>query len=268
MGELEDASSLERAVRDHEVDVVFHLGAQAIAGEGTRAPLATFETNIRGTWQLLDVCRHSSSVRAVVCASSDKAYGPATSLPYTEDTPLRGRTPYEVSKSAADLIASAYHATYGLPVCVTRCGNLFGPGDLNWSRIVPGTLRALLSGQPPTIRTDGRNLRDYIFVGDAVDAYLRLAQAMLAGRDAVVGEAFNFSLGQPLSVRDMVQRISDAAGIDIAPVILNEPTAEVADQYLSSAKAAAVLGWTPQIGLDEGLRRTVPWYRDILRASP
>ena len=266
-GAMEDAHSLTSAVRDGEIEVVFHLAAQAIAGEGTKAPVPTFETNIRGTWQLLEACRGASSVRAVVSASSDKAYGPALSLPYTEDTPLRGRTPYEVSKSCADLIASAYHATYGLPVCITRCGNLFGPGDLNWSRIVPGTLRALLAGQPPTIRTDGENLRDYIFIGDAIDAYLGLGAAMLDGRAGVVGEAFNFSLGQPLTVREMVRRISAAAEIDIAPTILNEPSSEVVDQYLSSAKAATVLGWTPAIGLDEGLRRTVPWYRAHLAES-
>jgi CDP-glucose 4,6-dehydratase len=261
-GAVEDLGAVRAAVQQHRIEVVFHLAAQAIAGEATRDPLPTFEANIRGTWQLLDVCRTTPGVEAVVLASSDKAYGPAVSLPYVEDTPLRGRTPYEVSKSCADLIAGAYHATYGLPVCITRCGNLFGPGDLNWSRIVPGTLRALLTGQAPTIRTDGRNLRDYIYVGDAVDAYLGLAEAMLDGRPGVLGEAFNFSLGEPLSVVEMVRRISAAAGIHIEPVVLNEPSPDVLDQYLSSAKAHSVLGWHAAMGLDEGLRRTVPWYRE------
>jgi CDP-glucose 4,6-dehydratase len=264
-GAMDDLDSLRRAV--DATDVVFHLAAQAIAGEGTRDPLTTFETNVRGTWQLLEACRSTATPPVVVCASSDKAYGPATSLPYTEDTPLRGRTPYEVSKSCADLIATAYHATYGVRTCITRCGNLFGPGDLNWSRIVPGTLKALYSGQPPVIRTDGRNLRDYIFIGDAVDAYLLLAEAALAGRPGVVGEAFNFSLGEPLSVREMVERISIAAGVRIEPVVLAEPTTEVTDQYLASTKAHEVLGWAPAIGLDEGLRRTAPWYRDVLERS-
>ena len=260
-GMIEDADTVERAVHEYEVEVVFHLAAQTIVGVANHSPVATFEANVRGTWNLLEACRTAPHVKAVLNASSDKAYGTADALPYTEETPLRGRHPYDVSKSCADLIATSYHNTYGLPVCTTRCGNLFGPGDLNWSRIVPGTIRSLLRGIRPVVRSDGSNLRDYLFVQDAVEGYLTLAEAMLAKVPGVVGEAFNLSLGQPQSVLQIVSRITAAVGSDIEPEVLNQAVGEIHDQFLSPTKACEVLGWSAGIGLDEGLRRTVEWYR-------
>ena len=260
-GMIEDADTVERAVHEYEVEVVFHLAAQTIVGVANHSPVATFEANVRGTWNLLEACRTAPHVKAVLNASSDKAYGTADALPYTEETPLRGRHPYDVSKSCADLIATSYHNTYGLPVCTTRCGNLFGPGDLNWSRIVPGTIRSLLRDIRPVVRSDGSNLRDYLFVQDAVEGYLTLAEAMLAKVPGVVGEAFNLSLGQPQSVLQIVSRITAAVGSDIEPDVLNQAVGEIHDQFLSPTKACEVLGWSAGIGLDEGLRRTVEWYR-------
>jgi CDP-glucose 4,6-dehydratase len=258
---IEDADTVKRAVHEYEVDVVFHLAAQTIVGVANHSPVATFEANVRGTWNLLEACRTAPHVKAVLNASSDKAYGTADALPYTEETPLRGQHPYDVSKSCADLIATSYHNTYGLPVCTTRCGNLFGPGDLNWSRIVPGTIRSLLRGVRPVVRSDGSNLRDYLFVQDAVEGYLVLAEAMLAGAPGVVGEAFNLSLGQPQSVLQIVSRVAAAVGSDIEPDVLNQAVGEIHHQFLSPTKACDVLGWSAGIGLDEGLRRTVDWYR-------
>ncbi|MGI8497665.1 MAG: NAD-dependent epimerase/dehydratase family protein [Gemmatimonadaceae bacterium] len=263
-GMLEDYRAVERAVALHEVDTVFHLGAQTLVGVAHRSPLATFEANIRGTYNLLEACRtHRSHVERVIIASSDKAYGEGETLPYTETMPLRGTHPYEVSKSCADLLAQSYYRSYGLPVTVARCGNVYGGGDLNWSRLVPGTIRSLLRGERPVIRSDGSFRRDYIFVRDVARAYVRLAERM--GCPGVDGEAFNFSDESPLSVLEMVGAIAVAVGTGVEPDIRNVAVGEIRDQYLSSSKARRVLGWKAESSLPGALRETVGWYRDALR---
>jgi len=263
-GCLEDYALLERSLNEHEIDTVMHLGAQTIVGTASRNPLSTWESNVRGSYLLLEACRRNAKkVRRVVVASSDKAYGDQEALPYTEDAPLAGRFPYDCSKSCTDLIARSYFETYQVPVCVTRCGNLFGPGDLNWNRIVPGTIRSVIRDERPIVRSDGTLVRDYVYVGDAVAAYLDLAEQL--ERPGVVGEAFNYSDEHPQSVLEIVGRILAAAGRpDLAPVVLNEANHEIRKQYLSSTKARTLLGWRPSFGLDEGLARTVAWYRELL----
>lgn len=266
-GRLEDFSALERAVNLHETDTVIHLGAQTLVGTANRNPLPTFEANIRGTYNLLEVCRiHRDLVKSVVVASSDKAYGDVAELPYTEEMPPVGKHPYDVSKSCADLLAATYGHTYELPVTVARCGNIYGGGDLNWSRIVPGTIRSLLGGEPPLLRSDGTFTRDYIYVRDVVDGYLRLADR--AGEEGVRGEAFNFSPGEPLSVLQITREIQRLMGReDLDPVILDQARAEIRDQYLDCTKAAEHLGWTSGYTLEEGLRETIAWYSDFLGAD-
>jgi CDP-glucose 4,6-dehydratase len=263
-GRLEDFWALERAINEHEIDTVFHLAAQPIVGVAHRFPLQTFETNIRGTYNLLEACRlHAALVQRIVIASSDKAYGAPPVLPYTEDMPLQGRYPYEVSKSCADLIAQTYYHTYDLPVTIARCGNIYGGGDLNWSRIVPDTIRACLRGAHPIIRSDGSYIRDYIYVKDIVQAYLRLAEYLEDPR--VRGEAFNFSPGQAVSVLELVNRIRYLMGCEhLTPDVQNTAQGEIHSQYLDSTKARQVLGWQPSYSLDEGLRETIAWYRDYL----
>jgi CDP-glucose 4,6-dehydratase len=267
-GALEDIGAVERAVNVHETDTVIHLGAQTLVGPALRSPLPTFEANIRGTYNLLEVCRtHRDLVRSVVVASSDKAYGEASVLPYAEDMPLAGKHPYDVSKSCADLLAGAYAHTYDLPVTVARCGNIYGGGDLNWSRIVPGTIRSLWSGERPVLRSDGTFTRDYIYVQDVVDGYLRLARS--AHEDGIRGEAFNFSPGAPLSVLEItrtIQRLMDRE--DLAPVILNQARAEIRDQYLDSTRATERLGWTSRYSLEAGLQETIDWYARLLGEEP
>jgi CDP-glucose 4,6-dehydratase len=259
-GRLEDFRTLERAVLAYECDTVIHLGAQAIVSVASRSPLPTFETNIRGTWNLLEACRlHSDLVKRVVVASSDKAYGEQEHLPYTEEMPLQGRHPYEVSKTCADLIAQSYHRTYGLPVAVARCGNVYGGGDLNWTRIVPGTIRSLNRGERPLIRSDGRYIRDYIYVKDVSDAYLSLAEQMDSPQ--IRGESFNFSTESRVTVLEMVDKIRQLMNCgQIEPIVLNEARGEIRNQYLSSRKACQLLGWKPVHTLDEGLRETIDWY--------
>lgn len=262
-GGLEDFGILNRAINEYEIDTVFHLAAQAIVSVANRHPVATFESNIMGTWNLLEACRQLDSVSRIVVASSDKAYGSHDKLPYDETFALQGAHPYDVSKSCADLIALAYHNTYGLPVSVTRCGNLYGAGDLNFSRIVPGTIRSALLGERPIIRSDGSPKRDYVHVRDAADAYLILAQQM--DRPEIVGEAFNFGPGEPLTVLEITNKILDAVGEPgLEPVVLNEAAGEIRDQYLSSAKATRLLGWRSSMSIEEGLADTVPWYRHFL----
>lgn len=263
-GRLEDYSDCERALCDHEVDTVFHLGAQAIVGTALRAPLATFEANIRGTYHLLEACRlHQDLVRCVVVASSDKAYGEVTTLPYTEDMPANGRHPYDVSKSCADLLAMTYAETYGLTVSVARCGNIYGGGDLNWNRIVPGTLRAAFAGQRPLLRSDGSHVRDYLYVEDVIEGYLALGAA--CERPGIKGQAFNFSPESRLSVLDITRATLAAAGrSDLEPLILNTAKAEIHDQYLDSSKAKERLGWSPSWALQDGLKATAAWYRAYL----
>lgn len=263
-GALEDLWAVERAISLHEADTVFHLGAQTLVGVAHRAPLSTFESNIRGTYNLLEACRLLHPlVRRIVVASSDKAYGASPVLPYLETMPLAGQHPYEVSKSCTDLLAQAYHATYGLPVAIARCGNIYGGGDLNWSRLVPGTIRSLLAGERPVVRSDGTFRRDYIYVGDVVDAYIRLADAL--DDRAVWGEAFNFSPEAPSTVLEMIEIIQALMDrTDLHADIRDEAVGEIRDQYLDAAKARAVLGWTPEWGLERGLAETIRWYRELL----
>lgn len=264
-GALEDYGSLERAISEHEVNAVIHLGAQAIVGVALRSPLLTFESNIRGTYNLLEACRiHQDLVKAVVVASSDKAYGDSDLLPYTEDMPLKGRHPYDVSKSCTDLLAHTYAHTYGLPVAIARCGNIYGGGDLNWSRIVPGTIRAALENRAPVLRSDGTNLRDYIFVDDVVKAYLTLAER--CHEDGIHGEAFNFSPEGRMSVLDITKAVLKAMGReDLTPEIQAHSKAEIQDQFLNSEKARSLLHWKPIHDLESGLALTIGWYREFLR---
>lgn len=259
-GDVRDQTQLERVLGEYEVDTVIHLAAQTIVGIANRNPISTLETNIQGTWSLLEACRRSPAVKQIVVASSDKAYGEQNRLPYDENTPLQGQHPYDVSKSCADLIASAYVATYDLPVAITRCGNFYGGGDLNWNRIVPGTIRSVFRGQRPVIRSDGDYVRDYFYVEDGAYAYMLLAEK-LAERPELKGEAFNFSNELQITVLELVQRILRLMGSQLAPDVRNEASNEIRHQYLSAAKARQVLGWKPLFNLEEGLKLTIDWYK-------
>lgn len=263
-GELEDERVVQRAVNEHEVDTIFHLGAQTLVGVAHRSPVPTLEANIRGTYLLLEAARrHPDLVRAVVVASSDKAYGESDRLPYTEDMPLDGRHPYEVSKVCAELLTRSYHHTYGIPVATARCANIYGGGDLNWSRIVPGTIRSLLLGQRPVLRSDGTFVRDYMYVKDAARSYLALADGL--EDPSVHGEAFNFGATTTLTAREMVDRIASLMGSgDVEPEILGTAEGEIHDQSLDAAKAQRLLSWRPEYDLDRGLDETIGWYRDFL----
>ncbi len=262
-GDVEDRAVLERALGEYEIATVFHLAAQTIVQVANRNPASTFATNIGGTWALLEACRRSPTVKEVVLASSDKAYGEHERLPYDESTALQGRHPYDVSKSCADLLGQAYAATYRLPVVITRCGNFFGGGDLNFNRVVPGTIRSVLFGERPVIRSDGTLVRDYLYVEDAAEAYLLLAEA-LAKEPTLAGKAFNFSNEEPLAVSEVVRRILAVMGSTLEPIVLAEASNEIRHQHLSAAKAREVLGWRPLFTFEEGLRRTVAWYREFL----
>lgn len=263
-GEVQDQQLLERVLGEYEVASVFHLAAQTQVQVSNRNAPSTFDSNVRGTWALLEACRRSPLVAQVVVASSDKAYGDQPNLPYTEAMPLLATHPYDVSKACADLISLSYAKTFDVPVSVTRCGNFYGPGDLNWDRLVPGTIRSLVRRQRPIIRSDGTPTRDYIHVRDGALAYLRLAGCM-AGDRSTVGEVFNFSLEAPLSVGDLVKRIYDAfGGSDLEPDVLGSAESEIQDQYLCSEKARKALGWKPTMTMDEALDDTVGWYRNFL----
>ena len=262
-GEIEDYFLLERTINEYEIDTVFHLAAQTIVTIANRNPLSTFEANIKGTWNILEACRRAPLVRAVVVASSDKAYGEQEKLPYDENTPLEGRHPYDVSKSCTDLLCRAYFETYKLPVCVTRCGNFYSGGDLNFNRIVPGTIRSVLNDEHPVIRSDGTLVRDYFYIEDAVEAYLLLAEKM--ENKEIHGEAFNFSNELQITVLEMVEKILEIMGSNLKPVILNEAANEITHQYLSAKKAKEMLGWKPRYTLEEGIKRTVKWYREFLQ---
>jgi CDP-glucose 4,6-dehydratase len=252
---------------EYEVDTVIHLAAQTIVGIANRNPVSTFESNIQGTWSLLEACRRSPSVKQVVIASSDKAYGDQERLPYDEATPLQGRHPYDVSKSCADLIAHTYAKTFRVPVVITRCGNFYGGGDLNWNRIVPGTIRSVLRGQRPVIRSDGSFVRDYFYVEDGAAAYMLLAE-QLAAKPELRGEAFNFSNELQVTVLELVQRILVLMGSALSPDVRNEASNEIRHQYLSAAKARQVLGWQSCFTLEEGLKLTIQWYQDVLAIQP
>ena len=262
-GDLSDKDLLERIVGEYEIETVFHLAAQTIVGIANRNPVSTFESNIRGTWNLLEACRHSPTVKQIVVASSDKAYGINENLPYSENTPLKGSHPYDVSKSCADLIAQSYFTSFGLPVCITRCGNLYGGGDLNWNRLIPGTIRSILRGESPIIRSDGSYIRDYFYVADGALAYLHLAELMAANPD-LMGEAFNFSNEIQITVSDLTSEILRLMGReDVKPTILNQARNEIPHQYLNAEKARRLLNWKPVYTLEAGLSKTITWYKSF-----
>lgn len=265
-GDVRDQHLIERVLGEYEIDTVFHLAAQTIVSIANRNPLSTLETNVKGTWVLLEACRRSPTVKQIVVASSDKAYGEQGSLPYDEKSPLQGRHPYDVSKSCADLIAQMYAYTFRLPVVITRCGNLYGGGDLNWNRIVPGTIRSILKGENPIIRSDGTLVRDYFYVEDAVLAYIMLAEKLSQDRN-LIGEAFNFSNEEPLSVIEITERILRLMGSKLKPVIMNEACYEISKQYLSAKKARQIIGWKPVYSLDEGLNLTINWYKNFFTGT-
>lgn len=262
-GDITDAAVLERMLAEYGTEVLFHLAAQSQVGVANAHPMLTFEVNARGTWSLLEAVRRTGSVRAVVIASSDKAYGDNGGRPYTEDLPLLGSNPYDLSKAFADRLASCYAGTYSLPVAVTRCANLFGPGDLNWRRLVPGTIRSLLRGERPVIRSDGSMVRDYLDVRDGGLAYLCLAEHLWQDTK-LSGQAFNFSMERPLTVLEMVELLQRAAGTDLVPDIRNSASHEIPVQVLSSERAKRALGWTPSRDVEAALAETVSWYRGYL----
>lgn len=262
-GALEDLPVIERALGEYEIDTVFHLAAQAIVGVANRNPVSTFEANILGTWNVLEACRKHPLIKRVIVASSDKAYGDQENLPYDEDMPLQGKHPYDVSKSCADLISHTYFHTYGLPVCITRCGNLYGGGDLNFNRIIPQTIQLVLNGEAPEIRSDGTFVRDYFYIEDAVQAYLLLAEKM--EEHNLAGEAFNFSNEIQLTVLELVEKILKKMNSNLKPKVLNQGSNEIKHQYLSAEKARKLLNWTPAYTIDEGLEKTIGWYTEFFK---
>jgi CDP-glucose 4,6-dehydratase len=268
--DLLDAAGVARVVNEHDIEVVFHLAAQAIVRVANRSPASTWESNVRGTWNLLEACRAlgEEGPRAIVVASSDKAYGPHEALPYREDHALRAVHPYDVSKACADLIARSYAHSFGLPVAVTRLANVYGPGDLNFSRIVPDAARALIRGERPVIRSDGTPLRDFVHVSDAVEAYLAVAGSLM--RPELRGRAWNAGAGQPISVGELVERLIAVSGRRVAPDVrgAGSPHGEIDRQWLDSSAIRGELGWAPRRGLDEGLAETYAWYERVLGNTP
>jgi CDP-glucose 4,6-dehydratase len=262
-GAVEDQAAVERMLGEYEVRTLLHLAAQSQVGVANRHPVSTFEANVAGTWALLEAARRSPRVEQVVTASSDKAYGAQPVLPYDEDMPLSAVNPYDVSKACADLVSQSYHSTFGVPVCITRCGNFFGPGDRNWERLVPGTIRSLLRGERPIIRSDGTMVRDYLYVVDGALAYLLLVESM-AKDPSIIGEAFNFSTETPLDVLELVAKLQHSAGTDLEPDVQATATHEIDSQFLSAAKARKVLGWSPTLSVEEALDETVAWYRSYV----
>lgn len=263
-GDIDDYFLIERVLNEYEIDTVFHLAAQTIVSIANRDPISTFETNIKGTWNVLEACRRVPTVKKVIVASSDKAYGENEILPYTEDAPLKGTHPYDVSKSCADLLAFTYYNTYNLSVCITRCGNFYGGGDLNFNRIVPGTIRSILFNERPIIRSDGSFIRDYIYIRDAVNAYLFLAEKM----DVldILGEAFNFSNEIQLTVLELTNEILRLMGKKVLkPIVLNEVKGEIKHQYLSATKAKNILDWKPKYTIEDGLNETIDWYKEFFK---
>lgn len=265
-GDLSDSNKLERILCEYEIETVFHLAAQTIVPIANKNPLSTFESNIQGTWNLLESCRSIQSIKSIVVASSDKAYGDADQLPYKEDMPLKAIYPYDVSKACTDMISFSYAKTFDLPVCITRCGNFFGGGDLNWNRIIPGTIRSIINNTAPVVRSDGTLIRDYIYVEDAVSAYMTLAEALTKKPD-LKGEAFNFSNESQKNVIELTNIILSLLGSKLQPVIKGDNHGEIKAQYLDSSKASKMLNWKAIFGLEEGLRKTVDWYKKYLKES-
>ena len=264
-GDLSDTQQLERILAEYEIQSVIHLAAQTIVPIANKNPLSTFESNIAGTWNLLEACRLVKSIQSVVVASSDKAYGDTTDLPYKESTALQAVYPYDVSKACADMISASYAKTFDIPIAITRCGNFFGGGDLNWNRIIPGTIRAITRGQQPIIRSDGSLIRDYIYVEDAVSAYMTLTEAV-ANNSEFSGEAFNFSNETQMDVVTLTQTIISLLGSKLEPIVQGLNHGEIQAQYLDSSKARTLLGWQAQFGLDEGLRKTIKWYQNYFES--
>jgi CDP-glucose 4,6-dehydratase len=265
-GDVRDQPLMERVLGEYEIATVMHLAAQTVVGVANRNPVSTLETNVQGTWALLEACRRSPAVGQIVVASSDKAYGDQEGVIYDESTPLQGRHPYDVSKSCADLVTQMYAETYGLPAATTRCGNFYGGGDLNWNRLVPGTIRSVSRGRRPVIRSDGSFVRDYFYVEDGAAAYMLLAER-LAENSNLKGQSFNYSAEIYATVSEVVSQILTIMGSDLEPDVRDEATNEIRHQRLSAEKARKVLGWRPLFSLDEGLRRTVDWYADFLSAA-
>ncbi len=259
-GDIVDQAAVERLLGEEDVRTLLHLAAQSQVGVANRNPVSTFDSNVRGTWSILEAARRSPLIEQVVLASSDKVYGTQPVLPYTEKMALLAVNPYDVSKACADMLGQSYHSTYGVPVSITRCGNFFGPGDLNWERIIPGTIRSVLRGDRPVIRSDGKMIRDYLYVVDGAAAYLRLVEAM-ATSDEVIGEAFNFSTERPLSVLDVVRLVQQAAGTELEPDVQDRAASEIPEQHLSADKARRVLGWEPTVSMEDAIAQTVDWYR-------
>lgn len=262
-GDVRDRAAVERALAGHSPEVVVHLAAQTQVGVANDDPVGTFEHNILGTWVLLEACRQAGSVASVVVASSDKAYGDHGGAAYVETDPLVARHPYAASKTCADVLAQTYAESYGLPVAVSRCGNMYGGGDLEWERIVPGTIRSLLRAERPVVRSDGRFVRDYLYVEDAAEGVAVLAQAV-AARPELKGEAFNLAAEERLSVLELVERIRALMDSDLEPEILDTATNEIREQRVDASKARTELGWEPRHSLDEGLRKSIDWYRTHL----
>jgi CDP-glucose 4,6-dehydratase len=260
-GEICDQSLIERILGEYEIDIVFNLAAQTIVGIANRNPISTFESNIKGTWIMMEACRRSPKFKCVIQSSSDKCYGDSDDLPYRENLPLQGIYPYDLSKVCADLVAQSYAKVYGLPVCITRCGNFYGGGDLNFNRIVPDTIRSIIRGKQPVIRSNGTLIRDYFYIEDGVEAYLLLAEKLL-DNPKLKGEAFNFSNNQPLAVYQIVDLITALMDSHLLPIIKNEASNEIKEQYLDSAKAMELLGWQPHYSIEQGLINTINWYRD------
>lgn len=264
-GSVENFLLVSKIIRENKIEIIFHLAAKSLVNQGLKKPIKTFSTNIRGTWNILEVSRDSDAVKAIIVASSDKAYGNQKNLPYKETFPLCGDHPYDVSKSCADLISYTYYHTYDLPVTITRCGNVFGPGDFNFSRIIPDTIRCALSGKTLLIRSNGKFIRDYIFVDDIINGYIGLAEKLQKLK--LAGEAFNFSNEDPIIVIELVEKIYQIVGRRPNYRILNEARYEIEHQYLSSKKARRILGWRPKYTLDEGLKKTIKWYKDYFKGK-
>ena len=264
-GDVRDAKKLESILREHNIKTVFHLAAEAIVGNALLNPSEALDTNIRGTWTLLEAVRQTNPRIEVVVASSDKAYGAHKNLPYTEDFPLIGKNPYDASKSAADVVAQMYMHTYDMPISIIRCGNVYGGGDFSFSRLIPDTIRSLSQGKPPVIRSDGLYRRDYVHVSDIVRAYLSAGEALI--KKEAPNSIFNFGTGAPERALDVVSTVTRLMGMALAPVVLDEARYEIRDQYLDSARAREMLGWSPRIGLEEGLGDTIAWYREYFKKN-